>query len=108
MTDIAFIALIYLIQHPDEYHMKNVRLIGPASIEFEHKALYFSSDDQKHAVTKNAIWLDIDLSDVTKEFDGKYILVEGVFDKDNLGHLKMFSGSLKKINRIEVWSKDEE
>jgi hypothetical protein len=104
MMEILFIALMHLIQHPEKYHGKKVRVIGFAALEFEHKALYVSKEDHDNAVTKNGVWLNLEINETNKTYDKKYILVEGVFDKDNLGHLKMFSGSLKNIERAEVWS----
>jgi hypothetical protein len=102
MMEILFIALMHLIQNPDMYHMQKVRVIGYASVEFESKALHVSRDDYDHAITKNAVWLDIELSDKIKKYGKEVVLVEGVFDKNNLGHLRMYSGSLKDIDRIEV------
>jgi hypothetical protein len=104
MTAILFISLIHLIQHPETYHEKPVRVIGFASLKFEGKALYVSREDYEKAITKNAVWLDIELTEDVKKLHGKYVLVEGVFDKDNLGHLKLFSGSIKNIGRIELWN----
>ena len=107
MGEILFIALMHLIQSPDIYHMKAVRVIGYAGIEFEHKALYVSKGDDENAITKKAVWLDIEISEATKKYEKKFVLVEGIFDKNNLGHLRMFSGALFNINRIEVWGKEE-
>jgi len=103
VVEIAFISLIYLIQHPDVHHHKQVRVIGFASLEFEGKALYISREDYEKAITKNAVWLDIELTEKIRKNHKKYVLVEGVFDKDNLGHLKLFSGSITDIKRIELW-----
>ena len=103
MTEILFISLIHLIQHPSMYHLKQVRVVGFASLEFEGKALYVSREDYENAITKNAVWLDIDLTENIRKNHQKHMLVEGVFDQENLGHLKLFSGSITKINRIELW-----
>ncbi len=103
MAEIAFISLIHLIQHPDKYHRREVRVIGYASLEFEGKALYISREDYENAITKNAVWLDIELTENVRKYNKKHVLVEGVFDQDNLGHLKLFSGSIANIKRIELW-----
>ena len=104
MTTVIMISLIHLIQHPEVYHEKHVRFVAFASVQFEQKALYISYDDYKAAITKNAIWLDIPINEETKKFDKKFVLVEGIFNKDSLGHLKLYSGTLEKVNRIEVWA----
>jgi hypothetical protein len=103
MAEITFISLIHLIQHPEMYHQRQVRVIGFASLEFEGKALYVSREDYENAITKNAVWLDIELTENVRKNHKKYVLVEGVFDQGNLGHLKLFSGSITNIKRIELW-----
>jgi hypothetical protein len=104
MADTIFLSLIRLIQNPEEYEAQTVRVIGFANLEFEQKALYISIEDSIHSITKNAIWLDIDLNGKTKELNKKYVLIEGVFSMHDLGHLTLFSGTIKKINRIEEWA----
>lgn len=103
MAEITFISLIHLIQHPGMYYQRQVRVIGFASLEFEGKALYVSREDYENAITKNAVWLDIELTENVRKNHKKYVLVEGVFDQDNLGHLKLFSGTITNIKRIELW-----
>ena len=104
MATVLMISLIHLIQHPDVYHEKHVRFVAFASIQFERKALYINVDDYRAAITKNAIWLDIPIDDETKKFDRQFVIVEGVFNKDSLGHLTLYSGTLEKVNRIEIWA----
>ena len=103
MADIHFISLVHLIQHPDKYHGKKVRVIGVATFKFEAKALYFYRDDQDHAVTKNAVWLSVELTEERLKLHQKYVLVEGVFDQENLGHLKLYSGAITEIDRLDEW-----
>lgn len=103
MDDIQFISLIQLIQHPDKYHDKMVRVIGVAKLGFEAKAVYVSTEDKDKAVTKNALWLDVEITDDYKKLTGKHVLVEGIFNKDSLGHLKLYSGTITKVKRLEEW-----
>ncbi len=106
MSEIEFVSLIRVIQVPEHYHGKLIRVVGIGAVEFEHKALYISTEDLKKAITKNGVWMDLAVSEETKKLNGKCILVEGVFDKDNMGHLKLFSGSIKEIRRAEIWSEE--
>jgi hypothetical protein len=103
MAEILFISLIHLIQHPDLYNEKNVRVIGYASLKFEAKAIYVSKEDYDNAITKNAIWLDVELTESVRTLHETYVLAEGVFDKDNLGHLRLYSGTIKSVSRLERW-----
>ena len=104
MSTVIMISLIHLIQHPEVYHDKHVRFVAFASVQFERKALYISAEDYRAAITKNAIWLEIPIDEETKRFDRQYVIVEGVFNKDRLGHLKLYSGTLEQVNRIEIWA----
>lgn len=104
MSEIEFVSLIRLIQVPEKYHGAKVRVVGFASVEFEHQALYVSRDDLRHAVTKNALWLDIPVTEEAKKLDGKCLLVEATFDMESRGHLGMCSGTLARATRVEVWS----
>jgi hypothetical protein len=106
MAEILFISLIHLIQHPDLYDQKEVRVIGYASLKFEGKAIYISKQDYENAITKNAIWLDVELTDAVRKLHETYVLAEGVFDKDNLGHLRLYSGTLKNVSRLERWQSE--
>ena len=104
MSEIEFVSLIRLIQVPEKFHGKRVRVVGHGGVEFEHQALYASRDDLRHAVTKNALWLDLPVTEEAKALNGKCLLVEATFDKESLGHLGMFSGTLAEVTRAEVWS----
>jgi len=106
LIEILFISLIRLIQAPDEYNLKQVRVIGFATLEFEGKAIYVNREDYEHAITKNAIWLDVELTAAVRELNKKYVIVEGLFDKDKLGHLRMYSGTIKNVMRLEEWRGD--
>jgi hypothetical protein len=104
MSEIEFVSLIRLIQVPEKYDGVRVRVVGFAAVEFEHQALYVSREDLRHAVTKNALWLDIPVTEEAKKLDGKCLLVEATFDKESRGHLGMCSGTLARVSRAEVWS----
>ncbi len=106
MEEIAFISLIALIQHPEKYHGKKVRVVAYCSMEFEGKALWVAKDDLEKAITKNAVWLDVKLDEKTKKLDKKVVIVEGVYDSKRNGHLGMYSGMIGNVTRVELWEKD--
>lgn len=97
------ISLIEVIANPDKYHNQHIRVIGFASLKFENQVLYISSSDYEHGISKNGVWLDIDDFAKYRNFDEKYILIEGVFDSKSKGHLGMNTGSIKNIDRIKLW-----
>lgn len=104
MSEIELVSLIRLIQVPEKYHGKEVRVVGFGAVEFEHQALYVSLDDLRHAVTKNGLWLDIPVSKEAQKLNGKCLLVEATFDMGRRGHLGMFSGCLSDVTRAVIWS----
>ena len=103
------VSLINLIATPEKYDGKLVRVIGISFLEFESNGLYLSKEDLENGVTKNALWIEINPQTVGKtekelsKYNGKYILVEGVFIKDNTGHMGLKSGSIMNISRFEPW-----
>ncbi|MBI1921699.1 MAG: hypothetical protein HYS23_11550 [Geobacter sp.] len=106
------VSLINLIATPERYHGRRVRVIGVANFEFEGNALYLSKADV-NLVTKNAVWLSPDTATLkvteptlAHDFNGQYVLVEGLFNMNNHGHLGMASGAITNINRIMSWGRN--
>ncbi|MGI9101351.1 MAG: hypothetical protein ACR2IF_02800 [Terriglobales bacterium] len=101
------VSLMQLIVTPEKYDKKVVVVKGYVSLEFEDYGLYFSRDDYEHLTGSNGVWLDFEpgvLKDKTqiKELQGRYVLVEGVFDAKSFGHMGSFAGTLRRITRIQV------
>jgi len=59
-------------------------------------------------VTKNGLWIDVPSNEATRKLNGKYVIVEGVFDPTRKGHLGMWSGMIKEVSRFELWSDPEQ
>ncbi len=107
------VSMINLIATPDKYHGKLVRVIGVSNLEFEGYKIYLSKEHRDIGVTKNSIWISIDYDSVGKtedklvKYNGQYVLVEGIFDKDYKGHLDLNSGSIMNITRFMPWEESE-
>jgi len=104
--DATGISLIQLISNPDKYDGKVVRLEGFLRIEFEGNALYLHQEDDDHMLTKNAIWVDVN-PDIMKRrttLNKKYVFLEGTFYAKDHGHMGLFSGSLHKVKRADVFA----
>ena len=82
------VSLIQLIANPDKYHGKLVRVIGVVNIEFEGNQIFTSKEHHKYSIPKNALWINPDLDvldvkeDALKIYNGRYVLVEGIFNKN--------------------------
>ena len=99
-----FVSLLQILQSPTLFDGMRVRVIGFAAFSFEGKAIYVSEEAYRHAVTKNGLWLSRELDDETRKLHETYVLAEGIFDAQSLGHLKMYSGTIRDIDRLEPWS----
>lgn len=119
------VSIVNLIATPERYDEKVVRIDGVMILEFEGDAIYMTKADAENHVFKNAISLVLDYpkfgipekepsdpeqlkqaiskAKMLKEMSGKYVLIEGIFDKDSRGHLGLFSGSIK-VTRIAHFS----
>lgn len=115
------VSVINLIATPEQYSGKIIRVSGVMILEYEGDAIYLSKADADHHVTKNGLSLQIDYaklgfpdkkpsdseqlelvlskSKALKNMIGKYVFIEGIFDKDIRGHGGLMSGSIN-VTRI--------
>lgn len=100
------VTMLQLITTPEKYDGELVRVIGVSSYGFEECSISLSKEDYKYS-TGNSIWIELGENkgffEEFTQYDGEYVLVEGVFDKDDCGHLGAYCGSIKNINRYELW-----
>lgn len=108
------VSIINLISNPKKFNGKHIRLEGILEWEFESHSVYLTRDDYNYGITKNAIWLDtneeefFEKSDDLNKMNGKYVIIEGVFNSGENGHFDMYSGAIENVTRMELWkSRDE-
>lgn len=101
------VTMIELIATPEKYDGKLVRVKGVGNLEFEENCIYLSKEDRKYG-TDNCIWIGLGKRATPYEeaikYNGEYVILEGIFDKDDCGHMNMFCGSIKSISRYELWN----
>ena len=99
------VSLVRLIANPKDYDGKVVRVIGFMRLEFEGDGIYLHQDDYQHSIYKNGLWIGAseDMHKRKAELDQKYVLVEGTFNAKMTGHMGLWSGSIQKITRCQVW-----
>jgi hypothetical protein len=104
------VSMIQLIANAKDYDGKVVRVIGFMRLESEGNGIYLHQDDYKHSNYKNGLWIDVseDMDKRSAELDQKYVLVEGTFDAKMKGHMGLWSGSIQKITRCQVWIQRDE
>jgi len=96
-----------LLVNPDRYHGKKIRIEGFLHVEFEGNGIYASKDHADRLISREGFWVDFDKQAVPfdgivgpKEFDRKWVLIEGTFNKNNRGHMGAWSGAIEKIDRV--------
>ncbi len=100
------ISIIQLLSNPDKYHGQRIALTGYTTFEFEGSSVYLSKESFEYGITKNAIWLDFNkVTDSYPECNGTICSVFGVFNKNNFGHLGLWSGGITDINRMMLKEK---
>ena len=99
------VSLVRLISNPKDYDGKVVRVIGFVNLEFEGNAIYLHEDDYRHCICKNALWIEAtdEMNAKKAEFNQRYMLIQGTFNAKETGHMGLWSGSIQKISKAQVW-----
>ena len=99
------VTMIQLIATPEKYHEKLIRVIGVGNLEFEGDYLWFSKEDLIY-YTDQRIWLSWGERAIPYEearaYNGKYVLVEGIFNMCRNGHGTSFLGTIEQVSRYEL------
>lgn len=93
------VGMVQLLAQPEKYHGKFIRVHGFLRLEFEGKALYLHREDYANGLTKNGVWVDMLETPEHMKLNMHYVLIEGVFNAKDRGHLGLWSGAIEKINR---------
>ncbi|MGD9648038.1 MAG: hypothetical protein AB7U73_20160 [Pirellulales bacterium] len=108
-------SIVQILAHRDRYHRKEVQIEGYLRVEFEGTAIYLCKEHADYGMTHNGFWVSFDKLAVPYtdpagpvEFDNKYVLIEGVFNKDSLGHASLWQGTIEKVNRIQELTKSSD
>ena len=102
-------SLIHIMAQPDQYHGKKLFVSGFLRLEKEGNAIYLSENDDQHLMRCNAFWVSLENNttqmshqELVQEFSGKYVDLQGTFDKDEHGHMDHFQGAFKNITHIST------
>ncbi|HPA71606.1 MAG TPA: hypothetical protein PKY31_05015 [Spirochaetota bacterium] len=93
------VSIIQLIANPALYHGKKVIVSGFLNIEFEGTAIYLHRDDCTFSQYSNGLWCSINETRYGK-YNKRYVVMEGVFNREMKGHLGLWSGSIENIERV--------
>lgn len=102
----ADVTMVQLLATPERYHGQTVRVIGVGNLEFEGNGLYLHKEDLTYR-TGNCLWVELTAEAGTWEqvssCNGQYVIVEGVFDMNDHGHMGLFAGAITGITRWDPW-----
>jgi hypothetical protein len=99
------VSMVQLIATPDKYQGKRVQLVAFLHLEFEGNAIYLHKEDYDKSIHKNGLWIRLpDQKPSLSALSDNYVLVEGVFDANDTGHLGMWSGTISNVSRLELWN----
>lgn len=97
-------SIVQILAHREQYHGKRVRVYGYLRLEPEGTAVYLSKDDADYRISANGFWISFHGNAIPNktavQYDRKYVLIEGRFDKDNRGHTSAWQGAIEDVDRV--------
>jgi hypothetical protein len=94
---------INLLSDPEKHHGKEIEVVGYINFEFEGD--YISPEIN----SRQEVWI-AELADsllVKKYFrklKGRRVRIVGFYDKNKLGHMSMFRGTITNITKLEEYN----
>ncbi len=104
--EIHNVSIINLITTPDLYHNTKINIIGYIGVEFGRDAIYLHKEDYENGLMINSIELFLKESqkdDIQYGLNYRYVILEGIFDKNSTHYNYLFNGCIKEISRIDKW-----
>ena len=100
------VSITQIIENPEEYHGKVVRVTGVGQLDMEGNILFLHKEDYDSSNVRNALWINLNEEivdyDEAAKLNGKYVLVEGTFDMENSGGMGLYSGAVSGITRYKL------
>ena len=106
---VGLVSPVQVIANPTMFDGKRLQLLGFMHLEFEGNGIYISREDYEYGMDKNGLWLEIPKSDPMhcNEVNDSYVIIDGVFNATNKGHMGFFSGAIENITLCKRWAKDK-
>jgi hypothetical protein len=96
---------VSLIATPEKYDGKYVRVLGVAYLDSRNSinAVFLTREDKLKANSSNGVFLYLPSSGrKTDRLNNSFVVVQGIFRSGEKGHLRVFSGSLVDVDRLEA------
>ncbi len=104
--ELVDVSILAIIANPNFFAGKRVRVMGYVKRDFEGNAIYLHKEDVDHALSFNAVELDLEglrtrPATVSDRAQG-YAIAEGIFMPSRHGRTP-FSGTLSSVTRLDAW-----
>lgn len=104
-------SIVELIATPERFHGKLVRVIGVGNLEFEGNYISLNTEEWRH-FGDHRLWISLGDPGITYDeataYNGKYVIVEGIFNMNNSGHGSLFKGAIENVSRYDLWDFEQE
>lgn len=100
------VSIVQLIANPERYDGQRVQVIGFLRLEFEGDGIYLNREDYEQGIPQNGVSVQRP-NGITKEqtdaVNMHYVICLGTFAAAPRGHFGLWSGTIKNIERLQVW-----
>ena len=103
------LSLVQLITNPERYDGKLVSVVGYLTFGYEGDGLYLHKEDYENGINADGLAVDRTkqmLKDREKLYDN-YVLIVGVFRRQELPAIYVSTGRITNIQRCELWSQPD-
>ena len=97
--------MVQLLATPERFEGCRVLLMGFVHLEFEGNAVYLHRDDFEANLIKNGLWVEFrpGVLKTGERYSDRYLILAGVFTQRDRGHMGLWSGTLRDIDRADPW-----
>lgn len=99
------VSLLSLANNPDKYNGRPVSVKGFLQLAFEGNIIFSSKDAYEQGTDSNFLSIDItrkQMDSTFHHFNKTDVVIDGIFDMNNKGHMNGFRGSLINISNIKA------
>ena len=100
------VSILQLIANPERYDGQRVQVIGFLRLEFEGNGIYLHREDYERGIAQNGLAVQLPSAMTKEQTDAvnmNYVICLGTFVASPRGHFGLWSGTIKDIERLQVW-----
>ena len=100
------VSIMQLVANPERYEGKRIQVIGFLRLEFEGNRIYLHREDYEQGIPQNGLAVQLPsaiTNEQTNAVNMHYVICLGTFVAAPRGHSELWSGSIKDIERLQVW-----